>query len=153
MAVNPRTFAGSDGLTEARSAMVDQRPIILFDGVCNLCNGWVRFVVERDPEGTFRFAPLQSDTAERVLAERDTPEDLDSIVLVESDAVLVKSNAVFRILAGLRPPWPLLRVFRFLPRFIRDSVYDAVARRRYRWFGRRETCMIPTPDIRERFLT
>jgi predicted DCC family thiol-disulfide oxidoreductase YuxK len=128
------------------------RNVILFDGVCNLCNGWVRFVVNRDPEGAFSFAPLQSNVAQALLAELTTPEDLDSIVLVEEDGVFVKSTAVLRIVSGLRQPWPLLGVLRLLPRGLRDFFYDVVARRRYNWFGRRDTCMIPTPEIRDRFL-
>ena len=126
---------------------------ILFDGVCNLCNGFVRFVIERDPEGHFRFAALSSVAAERLLGEAGIHQTRpDSIVLVEDGRVHVRSNAVLRIARGLSLPWPLLYGFVVVPRFVRDGVYDFIAARRYRWFGRRDVCMIPTPDLTQRFL-
>ena len=127
--------------------------IILFDGVCNLCNGSVRFVIRRDPNRYFKFASLQSEAASRVLAETNhaTPGP-DSIVLVEADRVWVKSTAILRIARQLRFPWPVSYAFVAIPRPIRDWVYDFVARHRYRWFGRKDVCMVPTPELRDRFL-
>ena len=128
--------------------MNDER-IVLFDGVCNLCNGFVRFVLRRDPRGRFRFASLQSDAARRLLGP-DGPRE--TIVLVEAGKTYVKSAAALRIAGGLRFPWPLVAVFTAIPRPVRDRLYDWVARHRYRWFGKRDACMLPTPQTRGRFL-
>jgi predicted DCC family thiol-disulfide oxidoreductase YuxK len=125
--------------------------VLLFDGVCTLCNGFVRFVIERDPAGRFRFAPLQSDAAGRLLGNAPQPRP-DSLVLVEDGRVFTRSTAALRVARGLRFPWPLAYVFVAVPRPLRDWVYDAVARNRYRWFGRREVCMVPPPELRSRFL-
>lgn len=126
--------------------------VIFFDGVCNLCSGWVRFVLNRDTSAAFRFAPLQSDFAREILQETRQHDGLDSIVLLKDGKVFVKSAAVLRIVRRLRWPWPLLWILIVVPSAIRDFVYDIIARSRYRWFGRREECMIPSPEIRERFL-
>ncbi len=135
--------------------MVHQRPVILFDGVCNLCNSAVRWVIERD-KGRFDFASLQSDAARRELEKvlgRDEIDALpDSIVLLDSDGVHVRSAAALRITRELGSRFGLLRLGIVLPRPIRDLIYDLIARNRYRWFGRRDTCMTPTPDIAARFL-
>jgi len=136
--------------------MARQRPVILFDGVCNLCNSTVRWVIERDKEGRFDFASLQSDVARRELRKFMDTKEIDalpdSIVLLDSDGVHVRSAAALRILRGLGSWFLLLRLGVVLPGPIRDAIYDMVARNRYRWFGRRDTCMIPTPDIAARFL-
>ena len=127
---------------------------ILFDGVCNLCNGFVQFVIARDPSSRFRFAALQSAAAAHLLASNGAPPSLqDSVVLVEGSRVFTRSTAALRIVRWLRFPWPLAYAFVVIPRPIRDGVYDLVARRRYRWFGRRDACMVPTPELRARFLT
>ena len=132
------------------------RPIILFDGVCNLCNSVVRWVIARDTEKRFVFASLQSDAARRELEKilrHDEIEALpESIVLVDSDGVHVRSTAAMRIARGLGGPYALLGLGVVLPRPARDAIYSVVARKRYRWFGRREICMIPTLDVAERFL-
>ncbi len=136
--------------------MARQRPVILFDGVCNLCNSTVQWVIERDKEGRFDFASLQSDVARRELGKVMDTKEIDalpdSIVLLDSDGVHVRSAAALRILGGLGSWFLLLRLGVVLPGPIRDAIYDMVARNRYRWFGRRDTCMIPTPDIAARFL-
>ena len=124
-------------------------PVILFDGVCNLCNGFVQFVLKRDQRGRFRFASLQSDAARRLLGG-DGPRE--TIVLVEAGKTYVKSAAALRIVRGLRFPWPLLAALAMIPRPLRDPLYDWVARNRYRWFGKRDACMLPTPQTRGRFL-
>jgi predicted DCC family thiol-disulfide oxidoreductase YuxK len=123
--------------------------VVLFDGVCNLCNGIVRFIVARDPAGHFHFASLQSDAARRLLQEAVPPE---TIVLIEEGKSYSKSAAALRIARGMRFPWPLLYAFAMVPRPLRDLVYDWVARHRYGWFGRQETCMLPAPELRNRFI-
>jgi predicted DCC family thiol-disulfide oxidoreductase YuxK len=123
--------------------------VVLFDGVCNLCNGAVRFILARDPAARFRFASLQSDAARRLLGDGGPAE---TIVLLDAGKTYVISTAALRIARGLRFPWPLLYAFVAVPRPVRDLIYDWVARHRYRWFGKRDTCMLPTPELRERFL-
>jgi len=118
------------------------RPVVLFDGVCNLCNGVVRFIIARDPSARFRFAPLPPADAGAT----------DSIVLVEAGKKYTRSTAALRIARGLRFPWPLLYALMLAPRPLRDLVYDWVARHRYGWFGKRAACMVPTPEVRSRFL-
>lgn len=125
------------------------KDVVLFDGVCNLCNGAVRFILARDPAGRFRFASLQSDAARRLL-KGDGPAE--TIILIEAGKTYIKSTAVLRIARGLQFPWPLLYAFAAVPRTLRDPVYDWVAHHRYAWFGKRESCMVPTPELRARFL-
>jgi predicted DCC family thiol-disulfide oxidoreductase YuxK len=130
-----------------------QHPVVLFDGVCNLCNATVVFVIERDAAGRFRFASLQSDAARTLLAGVDAPADLpDSIVLIEGDRLYTQSSAILRIAKGLRFPWPLLYAFMIIPRPLRDWLYSLIAARRYGWFGKRDSCMVPTAELRQRFL-
>jgi len=129
-------------------------PTILFDGVCNLCHGFVQFVIARDPAARFRFATLQSRAAASLLHGAGVTVPLpDSMVLVEDGRVYTRSTAALRIARGLRAPWPLAFALIVVPRIVRDAVYDFIAARRYRWFGRRETCLLPTPDLQRRFLS
>jgi predicted DCC family thiol-disulfide oxidoreductase YuxK len=129
-------------------------PIILFDGVCNLCNASVQFVISRDPRARFRFAALQSEAAAACLQRLGVHGALmDSVVLIENDRIYTRSTAALRIARGLRFPWPAAFVLIAVPRPLRDWVYDFVARRRYRWFGKRDVCMVPTPALRDRFLS
>ena len=128
-------------------------PVVLFDGVCNLCNGAVTWIIARDPAARFRFASLQSDAARTALHARGVNGPLpDSIILLDADGVHVRSDAALRIARGLGWPWSLLAVLRFVPRAVRDAAYRTIARHRYRWFGRRDACMMPTPDLAHRFL-
>lgn len=128
-------------------------PIVLFDGVCNLCNGVVQFVLPRDPDGRLRFTPLQSEPGQELLQRHDfSTEDIDTIVLVEGDEAFTRSEAVLRIGEILGWPYSLARVGRLLPEPLRDWVYDSIADNRYDWFGRRDRCMIPEEDVRDRFL-
>lgn len=130
-----------------------ESPVILYDGVCALCNWAVRFILEHDPEACYRFAPLHSDAAMRVLANVQAVGELpDSVILVEEGMVFARGTAVFRVLAQLRTNWKVLLIFRVLPRGVTDGVYDLVARIRYRTFGRYDACPIPTPEQRKRFL-
>ncbi len=132
---------------------MDERPIILFDGVCNLCVGSVRFVIERDRGGRFRFASLQSEAGREIVERCNDARDVpDAMGLVEGGRISWKSEAALRIARGLKWPWNLFAVFLIVPRFVRDGVYDFIAARRYRWFGKRETCMVATDDVRKRFL-
>lgn len=131
----------------------DHHTIIFFDGVCNLCNGLVQFIIRRDPAGQFRFASLQSQYARQHLlkAGRD-PDGLHSIIVLDGDQLLERSDAVLAIAKHLGGLWPALMIFKVLPRRLRDALYNFIASNRYRWFGRRDQCMIPTPDLRARFL-
>ena len=131
----------------------DDAAIVLFDGVCNLCSGFVQFIFPRDPEGRYRFASLQSDVGRALLSEHDLPTDeLDSIVLIEDGECYVKSAAVIRIAAGLGGRYRLFAPFRYLPAAVRDRVYDFVADHRYRWFGKKDRCTVPSGDAESRFL-
>lgn len=124
-------------------------PIVLFDGVCNLCNGAVRFILARDPAAGFRFASLQSEAARRFLRAGRPAE---TIVLLEAGKTYTKSTAALRIARRLRFPWPILYAFVAVPHPLRDLIYDWVARHRYAWFGKRDVCMVPAPELRGRFL-
>lgn len=127
--------------------------VILFDGVCHLCQGAVKFIIKRDPVGRFRFASLQSQAGSRLLqAAGSQEESLDSVVLIEQGQYYTRSAAALRIARGLRYPWPLLYAFILVPRGLRDAVYRYVAKHRYRWFGKDETCLVPTRELKERFL-
>jgi predicted DCC family thiol-disulfide oxidoreductase YuxK len=128
--------------------------IILFDGVCNLCNGLVQFIIKRDPHAKFRFASLQSDAGRSLLTKFHlNPDSLHSIILIEDDKAFERSEAAFQIAKHLAPPWKWFRVLRFLPKFLCDLGYNFVAANRYRVFGKRDNCMIPRPALKERFLT
>ena len=127
--------------------------IILFDGVCNLCNGAVNFVIKRDPGNVFKFTPLQEKQGVLLLKKHAVDSrKLDSIVLIENGNVYIKSSAALRIAKKLSGLWPLFFVLLIIPSFIRDGVYDFIAKNRYKWFGKKEQCMIPTPGLREKFL-
>ena len=132
----------------------EQGPVIFFDGVCNLCNGMVDFLVRRDKARRPRYAPLQGETAARVLlGPQPMPGgDPDTIVLLRDGELHYRSGAVLRIVAGLGGLWRLAQVLRAVPVPIRDVVYNFVARNRYRWFGRRDMCRLPTADERDLFL-
>jgi len=140
--------------TARQGETVSDSLIVLFDGVCNVCNRLTRFVIEHDPPpARFRLAALQSETGRRLLRAHGLSEDdLDTFVLVEGDRALVRSTAALRLLALLGPPWSLLAVLRVVPRPLRDAVYDWIARHRHEWWGKRDECMVPTPDVRSRFL-
>ena len=129
------------------------KKIILFDGVCNLCNGAITFIIQRDKKDIFRYAPLQSEIGKELAAKHHIDLDkVDSIILVSEDKAYAKSTAALRIAKQLSAGWPLLAVFLILPRFLRDGVYDFIARNRYKWFGKKEACMIPTPELKSKFL-
>ena len=135
-------------------------PIVLYDGVCGLCNGFVQFVLPRDPRGRFRFAPLQGPTAAAILRRHEVPVpegDPESIVLVEepgtpAERLSFRSAAALGVIRGLKAPWSWLAVLRVFPRPLRDWVYDRIARARYRVFGKLDACPVPAPEHRPRFL-
>jgi predicted DCC family thiol-disulfide oxidoreductase YuxK len=137
------------------------RPILLFDGVCHLCSASVRFVVARDPDARFAFAPIQSELGQSLLRQHGlatlrqhgaSRDERWSVVLIEGPHAYTRSRAVLRVLRGLRFPWPLLCALAVIPEPIRDAAYRFVATRRYRWFGRSERCMLPDPSLASRFL-
>ena len=128
-------------------------PILLFDGHCNLCNAWVQYVVKRDSSSTIRFASLQSGAGRRLLEEHKIDANyIDSLVLFEEERFSVSSNAALRILLYLNG-WERHLIFlSVVPRSLRDLVYRFIAKNRYKWFGRREQCMVPTAELSKRFL-
>jgi predicted DCC family thiol-disulfide oxidoreductase YuxK len=126
--------------------------IVLFDGVCNLCNRAVQFIIKRDPKGKFKFASLQSDPGQALTKNLHVTTGFDSFVLIEGNRFFVRSTAALRVLRELGGIWKLFYGFMIIPKPVRDFVYDRVAKSRYRIFGRRESCMIPTGDFVERFL-
>lgn len=134
--------------------MEEGKKIILFDGVCNLCNGVIQFVIKRDKKDIFRYAALQSELGEQLTKERgiDTSK-VDSFVLIEpGTAYFIKSDAALEIAGDLKGLWPVFTIFKWVPTSIRNVVYDFVARNRYKWFGRKDQCMIPTPELQAKFL-
>ena len=131
---------------------MNQQPIILFDGVCNYCNAVINFVIRQDKRQVFRFAAMQSAAGRAYLRQYGLPENLDSFVLVDQGKALLRSEAALQVIAKL--PWYLswIRFFRLVPRRLRDRIYDLVARNRYKWFGKRKVCMVPSAEVRTRFL-
>lgn len=128
-------------------------PIMMFDGVCNLCCASVEFYIRRDRAGAIRYLPMQSELGQRTLALLDMPRrDFETFVVLDGTSVFVKSDAVFHLLRYLPPPWPMLRYWRLIPRPVRDATYDLVARNRYRLIGRRASCHVPRSTDRARFI-
>ncbi len=128
--------------------------IILFDGVCNFCNSWVNFIIKHDKNNRLCFAPLQSEKAQELLAlagEKEHP--MNSIVLIENDKIYKQSSAVLRITRYLNGGYFLFSGLLIVPSFIRNAVYNLIARNRYKWFGKKESCMVPTKELKEKFLS
>jgi predicted DCC family thiol-disulfide oxidoreductase YuxK len=133
--------------------MTADQPVILFDGVCNLCNSSVQFVLRRDKKKQFLFGSLQGMYGQDVLKEQNMPaDDLHSFILKENNVIYTKSTAALRVLKILGGGWKLLYIFIIIPKFIRDGVYGFIAQNRYRWFGKKEECWVPTPEWKNRFL-
>jgi predicted DCC family thiol-disulfide oxidoreductase YuxK len=122
--------------------MQSEQPVILFDGVCNLCNGTVDFLMKWDRKKQFRFASLQSETGKFLNHQYAIPQDCDSVILIKSEIVYFKSEAVFEIAGMLPYPWKSVAFLKFIPKKTGDKLYDLIAKNRYRWFGKRETCRI-----------
>lgn len=133
--------------------MENNTQIILFDGVCNLCNGFVQFLIKRDKKARFKFASLQSANGQSLLLKFGLPTaDFNSFVYIKGDHYFAKSAAGLNVLKDLGGLWQFFYAFIVIPGFIRDFIYSAIAKKRYKLFGKRETCMVPTPDIKNRFL-
>ncbi|KOF02822.1 thiol-disulfide oxidoreductase DCC family protein [Roseivirga seohaensis] len=127
--------------------------ILLFDGVCNLCNSSVNFIIDRDPKKHFKFAALQSDFGQSKLKELGfNQEEFDSLVLLSKGKVYRKSSAALRIAKKLNGLWPLLYIFILIPPFIRHGIYDIIGKNRYKWFGKQDSCRMPTPELKQRFI-
>ena len=134
--------------------MESDKKIILFDGVCNLCNNAVQFVIKRDKEAVFRFAALQSEIGKRLIAERNIDTNkVDSIILIEPGiAYYIKSTAALKISTSFGGLWSLSSILMWLPEEFRNIVYDFIAKNRYKWYGKKDQCMIPTAELKARFL-
>ena len=130
------------------------QPIILFDGVCNFCNSAVNFTIKRDNTKAIFFSMLQSETGQKLLQQYSLPQsDMQSFVFVEDGKAYTRSTASLKVCRYLRGLWPLCYAFIIVPKFIRNGIYDWIAKNRYKWFGIRRECMIPTPEIKARFLS
>jgi len=125
--------------------------IVLFDGVCNLCSKSVQFIIKRDPHDQFFFASLQSEIGKSLL-EKHHLSKVDSVVLIKEDMYYIESDAALEICRHLSSGWKLLAILKVIPSFIRDPLYRFVARNRYRWFGKQDSCMLPTEEMKKRFL-
>jgi predicted DCC family thiol-disulfide oxidoreductase YuxK len=127
--------------------------LILFDGVCNLCNALVQFVIRHDPNGEFHFAAIQSDIGRKIFQKYGLdPTDLQTFVFISDNRIFLRSSAAIAVVSRFGGAWRTCAIFWLIPRFVRDAVYSTIARNRYRWFGRKDTCMIPTPEIEKRFV-
>jgi len=128
-------------------------PLILFDGVCNLCNAWVRFVIRHDPAGVFRFGAQQSAIGQAIIEQHlSGASQLSSVILIEDNSIYTESDAILHIFARVSPPWSWIALLRIIPRPLRDACYRFIVRHRYQWFGRTEVCQIPSADVRSRFV-
>lgn len=128
--------------------------IVLFDGVCNFCNSSVNFLIEHDKAGYFKFAPLQSEIGQKLLEEHKIDKtEIDSVIVIEDNKAFTHSTAALKLAKGLGGIWSLGYVFIIVPKFIRDFFYRLFAKNRYRLFGKKDACMMPTPEIRARFLS
>jgi predicted DCC family thiol-disulfide oxidoreductase YuxK len=132
---------------------LNTKAVILFDGVCNLCNSSVLFVIKHDTKHYFSFAALQSNFGQELLKKHSlNPADFDSLVLYDKDKVYLKSSAVLRLTRNLRFPFPLCYALILIPAFLRNIIYDFIAKNRYKWFGKKDSCMIPSAELEDRFI-
>ncbi|QFT88762.1 hypothetical protein FIU87_08905 [Bacillus sp. THAF10] len=133
--------------------MVNSEQIILFDGVCNLCNSAVTFVIKRDKNEVFKFASLQSEAGKKLLRNKfNANEEFNSFFLVQGDKIYDKSSAALYVAKALNLPWKFLFPLILIPKPLRDMVYSFIANNRYKWFGKSESCMLPSPELKNRFL-
>ncbi len=134
-------------------SQIPKKPVLFFDGICNLCNSWVNYVIERDPEAHVLFAPLQSETSRSLLRHLNIEVDaMDTVVLLDEGRVYERSDAVLQLVKYLKGPVRLLRAGAVVPRFLRNAIYNYIAKKRYRWFGKRDECRMPEPGLKNRFL-
>lgn len=132
---------------------MNSQPIILFDGICNLCDGAVQFIIKHDPDKIFLFASLQSEAGQNLLKQYHLPADnFNSFILVQDDKVYNKSTGALKVARQIKGAWSWLYIFMIIPKFIRDGVYNWIAQNRYKWFGKKDACMLPTPELKARFL-
>ena len=129
-----------------------EQPLILFDGVCNYCNSMVKFAIRNDKKGKLKFAPLQSTIGETLRNQYKIPAEIDSVIFIDNSKVYTYSDAALLICKYLDWPAKMLYAFIIIPKFIRQPIYKWIAKNRYKWFGKRNECMIPTPELRDRFL-
>ena len=133
---------------------LNKQPVVLFDGVCNFCNSTVNFLLKQDKNVVLKFAALQSDAGQLLLRQYKLPPDnFDSFILIENGKAYKSSTAGLRLYNKLPWYWKWTQIFWIVPRPIRDAVYNLIARNRYRWFGKKDSCMIPSASIRSRFLS
>jgi predicted DCC family thiol-disulfide oxidoreductase YuxK len=130
----------------------NMKAIILFDGICNFCNSSVQFIIKRDPAGYFKFASLQSDTGQQLLKRYGVSKEIDSLIVIEEQKVYIKSKAALQICRKLTGFWRFFSILMVLPPIFRDFLYDRVAKNRYNWFGKSDSCMLPTAEMKKRFL-
>lgn len=131
---------------------MNDKPVILFDGVCNLCSGSVQFILKRDKEKKFLFASLQSSYGQSILKQFGLPANtFNSFILFEEGKIFIRSTAALKIFPQLKG-WKWVKIFWAVPRFIRDAVYNLIAKNRYKWFGKKNECWLPTPELKKRFL-
>lgn len=127
-------------------------PVILFDGVCNLCNSSVQFVIKHDPKKQFRFASLQGEYGQQVLKQFNLPTNtLSSFILLKDNQIYTHSTGALKVAKQLSGAWPLLYAFIIIPAFIRNAVYQFIANNRYKWFGKKESCAMPSPELKALF--
>lgn len=132
---------------------MNDQPIILFDGVCNFCDGAVNFTLKRNARANILFAPLQSSAGQKLLQQYHLSTDsMESFVFIENNKTYQRSTAALKVCRHLRGLWPLCYGLIIVPKFIRDGIYNWIAKNRYKWFGKKESCMIPTPEVKARFL-
>jgi predicted DCC family thiol-disulfide oxidoreductase YuxK len=143
-----------ENINNSSTIEIKQEPvgIILFDGVCNYCNAMVNFVIKRDKKDRLRFAPLQSDIGQELRKQYNIADSIDSFIYIEKGSANIYSTGALKVCRYLSGAWPLLYGLIIVPVFLRDGIYKWVARNRYKWFGKKETCMIPTPEVRRKFL-
>ena len=131
---------------------MEENPVILFDGICNLCNGSIQFIIKRDKEKRFLFASLQSAYGQKFLQQFNLPADnFNSFILYQDGKIFSKSTGALKMFSQLKN-WGWVKIFRIVPKFIRDAVYSLIANNRYKWFGKKNECWLPTPELKERFL-
>lgn len=132
--------------------MINLDKIVLFDGECNLCDRTVQFIIKRDKKEIFRFASIQSRIGQSLLNKLEVPNDINSFILIDENKSYTKSTAALRVCKELRGVWKLLYIFIFIPRPLRDMLYTLIAKNRYKWFGKKDNCILPTPEMKNRFL-
>ena len=136
------------------NVLFPEKPLVLFDGVCNLCSSAVQFIIEHDAEGKIMFCSLQSERGQAILQHLGmNVADFDTFIFVENGTANVRSTGALKVMAHFGGWWRFWSVFQYVPRLIRDFFYNIVARNRYRWFGKKDECWLPTPELKKRFLS